>query len=315
MAALLRNRRYDNDMYIAPVLITVYDRLQHFQGCVESLRRNVYAENTDLFIAIDYPRDDKAVTSNMAIKEYCKTISGFKHVTIYARDRNYGSRENGLLAKKEILSYYDSIIITEDDNLFSRYFLKFINEGLSKYHYNESILAICGYQFPKVENQCRSDIMMIHGFSPWGYGIWKDRISKIEYEIKDYYKIFIDKNYYCRFIQLMGGKFFTSLLIANIRNEVYGDISVNYSIYKNNLQCVFPKKTLVLNKGQDGSGLHSSRNSYFDKQFIDNQFDPSGDARFESRCQEMFAREMKYPMYKQLYYYFLYKSIARIMNR
>jgi len=301
-------------MQFAPILVTVYNRVLHFKNCIESLKKNIYADQTHLFIAIDYPKNESDREANLKIKEYCDNISGFKDVTLYIRDRNYGARKNGLIAKNEILSYYDSIIISEDDNIFSKYFLKFINQNLITYKENDEILAICGYQFPKVENRSNSNIIMLQGFSPWGYGIWKDRVGKIEYKINDFYTIFLNKQFYKEFIKEMGGKYFTSLLISNIKDEIYGDIYVNYAIFAKKLKCIFPSRTLVLNKGQDGSGLHSGKNSYFEKQFIDESFDPSGDAIYDPRCQKLFVKEMKYPLYKEVYYYLLYRSISRIKN-
>jgi len=290
---------------VAPILVTVYNRVSHFRNCIESLRKNIYADQTHLFIAIDYPKTEKDSEANLQIRQYCDRISGFKDITLYVRDRNYGARENGLEAKNEILSYYDSIILTEDDNYFSKYFLKFINENLFAYRENPNVLAVCGYQFPRIEKRSSSNVIMLQGFSPWGYGIWKDRVSRIQYKIDDFYTIFLNKQFYRKFIKVMGGKFFTSLLISNIKDEIYGDIYVNYAIFANEFKCVFPSRTLVLNKGQDGSGLHSGKTLYFEKQFIDDSFDPSGGAIYDPRWQKLFAKEMKYPFHKEVYYYLL----------
>lgn len=58
---------------LAPVLISVYNRINHFHNCIESLSKNKFADKTILFVAIDAPYRDEVIAG---VKVYQKI--GFK---------------------------------------------------------------------------------------------------------------------------------------------------------------------------------------------------------------------------------------------
>jgi hypothetical protein len=296
----------------APILITVYNRYSHFVNCIESLKNNLDSDKTEIFIAIDYPINKNEIDIHNKIINYSKNIKGFKNVNLFIREKNYGALLNSNLAKNEILKSYDRLIFTEDDNVFSPYFIKYMNENLELYKDDSNIIAVCGYQYPKVENKSSTDILMQYSFSAWGYGIWKNRISNIDYDIKDFFQYFKDPYNLYKFYSKMGNKIFIGLLISKIRNERYGDLYINYYLFKNNKKCICPNKTLVLNKGQDGTGLHSSKNTYFDKQILDEKYFPKGKAVYSNKAQKYYAKEMRECNLKFILYYILYLAIAKI---
>ena len=45
----------------APVLVTVYDRPNHFKQCIESLLKNPGVSETTLFISSDGPKDSLSI--------------------------------------------------------------------------------------------------------------------------------------------------------------------------------------------------------------------------------------------------------------
>ena len=94
-------------MVIAPILVTVYNRTNHFKKCIESLKRCNLASKSHLFIAIDAPYRDLDIADNKEILKYSKNITGFKQITLFIRPKNYGTNKNGDLAREEIFSNYD----------------------------------------------------------------------------------------------------------------------------------------------------------------------------------------------------------------
>ena len=91
----------------APIVIPTLCRNEHFMRCVESLSRCSLADQTELFIGLDYPPSDKYRPGYEAICEFIPTITGFGKVTIIKRDKNYGAVENmnDLVKNSNIILY------------------------------------------------------------------------------------------------------------------------------------------------------------------------------------------------------------------
>ena len=54
----------------APVLITTLNRYEHFVRCLESLERCTGSENTEVYVALDYPPSEKYKGGWVKISSY-----------------------------------------------------------------------------------------------------------------------------------------------------------------------------------------------------------------------------------------------------
>lgn len=169
-------------MEYAPVLIPTLCRYEHFRRCVESLSECTGAESTEVYIALDFPAKGAHEEGYRQISRYLDN-SGigqkFKAFHIIKRGRNYGMGISGNFyqARVDLFKYYDKLICSEDDNVFSPNFLMYINKGLDLFEDDMSVLAINGYCHPyrfkfADNNHFRHNV----DFSAWGYGIWKNRM-------------------------------------------------------------------------------------------------------------------------------------------
>lgn len=85
--------------FYAPVIIVTLDRVEHFKRCLESLEECTGAENTDVYVALDYPPSEKYIAgwekNNVYISEK-ETNHHFKSFHVLRRERNYGiCKKNG----------------------------------------------------------------------------------------------------------------------------------------------------------------------------------------------------------------------------
>ena len=69
----------------APVLIITLDRFEKLKLCLESLATNQFANQTDLYIALDYPSKPEHFEGYNKIVSLVDTLSGFKTVNIIKR--------------------------------------------------------------------------------------------------------------------------------------------------------------------------------------------------------------------------------------
>lgn len=249
----------------APVVIHTYTRLEHLKKTIEALLLNDLAPSTDLFIASDAPRDPKDEGDVLVLRKYIKSIKGFKSINIILRDKNFGLHLNASNAFDEVYKKTDRLITIEDDTIVGKGFLRYINEGLTLYRGDESVFAICGYLYKSIHINSSSDAVLLPGFSAWGYGIWRDRF----YGLPNYAEI---SNEFLRspklFIKLMLNRpdlIFGVWSIANGR-LVAADLVYLLVMIKQNKKCLFPKKSLVRNIGNDGTGENCVVDYSYDSQ-------------------------------------------------
>lgn len=241
----------------APIIITTLNRFRHFKLCVESLSRCLGASLSDLFIAIDYPLHESQRDGHERIKEYSKTIQGFKSIRIIQRDINFGAEQNLKCVRELISSSYDRFIYVEDDCEFSPNFLDYINKGLVRYQDDPRIIAVCGdggiFEKPSGYD---ANYLYRKGFSAWGYGTWFDRDYKVDYSVEEL-KCFILNKALSDMLKYYYEYHYYVVLSHIYRNlPLRGDGAVALDMIKNDTYCVYPTVSKVRNHGHDGSGEH-----------------------------------------------------------
>lgn len=260
----------------APVIIPTLNRYEHLRRCIDSLRCNSLAEETEVYISLDYPPSEKYEEGYKRVKEYLATQidHGFKAVYIFYQDKNLGPSENAYFLRREVYKKYDKYIFTEDDNEFAPNFLQYLNEGLEIFKDDTEVLAICGYRNEKAW-ECRdANVMKVCVFHAWGYATWKHKIEKCHNWIcrKNFVELLRDRKF-CNYLYSVKYKSyytFIQALLANPDDEsnVYindkGDIEeIDYTVgiymIAFNMCCILPEETKVRNWGYDGSGVNCGR--------------------------------------------------------
>ena len=78
-------------MKLALIALFVYNRPWHTKKTIEALQKNTLAPDSDLIIFSDGPKefpDSQGKVS--AVREYLKTINGFRSIKIIEREKNIG---------------------------------------------------------------------------------------------------------------------------------------------------------------------------------------------------------------------------------
>jgi len=249
-------------MTCAPVLIITLNRCEKFKNCVESLKMNLLADHTDLFIALDFPAASDQIEGYNKTIEFLKTLSGFKSINIIKRERNFGIVQNYLSAKELLFRTYDRVIFSEDDNVFSSDFLNFMNKCLVQYEKNKSIFTISGFNYPvQISKDYSEPVYKWMGHSAWGFGIWKDRWVQIDWNpdviFDDVTKFLRDISDVYRF-QEVANHYLPAMLNMVINKKISGDGYICLHQFRNNLYSIFPTISRVRNYGHDGTGRSKS---------------------------------------------------------
>lgn len=256
-------------MVIAPVLISVLDRDNHFKNCVESLSQNIFANETHLFIALDAPFAERHKKGHQKVLEFIPQIIGFKEVTLFQREKNMGSSPNQFLAMEDIFKQYDRLIFTEDDNEFSPNFLDFVNQGLELFKDREDIFSISGHNYLiDIPKSYPSNYYIWTGFDAWGVGIWKEKWNQVDFSVEGNKtdKLSLNK---IRKLNSIAGHYVSALFNLEKSNIIHDDFAVCLHLIENNMVSVFPTVSKVKNNGLDGSGENGGINDSYSNQVID----------------------------------------------
>ena len=225
---------------LAPIILFVYNRPEHIRRTAEYLLKNRLAESSKLFIFSDGPKNEKDEQKIAEVRRYLKSIRGFKEIKITEREKNLGLANSVISGVNQIFESYKKVIVLEDDIISSPSFLKYMNDALDFYKKDEKIFSISGYSYPiEIPDSYKNDIFISCRTSSWGWGTWKDRWEKVDWEVKDFDSFVRDKNAQSLFNQ--AGDDVTPMLKAQMWGKIDSwAIIWAYTHFKHNAFCLLP---------------------------------------------------------------------------
>lgn len=269
-------------MIYAPVLIPTMSRSNHLKRLIKSLQGNVWAKNTELYIGVDYPSENRYVKGHAEICEYLKRgIEGFKKVNIYYHKENLGESKNVAFLKTQIRVNYDRFIFTEDDNEFSPNFLEYINKGMEKYHNDENVVGICGHAYDINWELPEDTLLKVScAYDGWGIGRWfsKDEKMYSQITLDNLERIMKNKSRAMNIRRRSPLIFYFAVQAVvkhsgdmfNGTNQLRAiDTTVSLFMMDRGYMTINPVLSKVRNWGDDGSGVHGGISNQGYLQVID----------------------------------------------
>jgi hypothetical protein len=240
----------------APIAYFVYNRPDKTKLSIDALSSNYLAKDSDIYIFSDGAKDDDADKKKVEeVRELIKYVKNFKNIFVINREKNIGLYENFTQGITQICNKFGKVIVVEDDNLVSKYFLNYINDGLNIYENETKVCAINGWFFPEENNLEKT--FFIKGGDTWGWGTWKRAWIKFNpdtnYLIKELKKRKLEREFNLN-------NSFNFFKMLQKRHEGLNDshtIIWKASTFLEGMLSLHPSKSLVKNFGFDGSGTHS----------------------------------------------------------
>jgi hypothetical protein len=251
----------DPTIKLAPIVLFVYNRPWHTLQTVEALQKNNLADQSDLIIYSDASKNDQSRFQVQEVRDYLKTIIGFKSVRIIERDNNWGLASSVIDGVSKIVNQYGKVIVLEDDLVTSPYFLTFMNDSLNIYEFDEQVASIHGYIYPIT---CLPPQFFIKGADCWGWATWSRAWDKFEPDggklLNELRSNKLEKE--CDFNNSYG---FTQMLKDQIngKNDSWA-IRWYVSTFLLDMLTLYPGKSYVRNIGNDDSGTHCGTSEAFD---------------------------------------------------
>lgn len=279
-------------MELAPILLFTYNRPEHTRNTIEALQKNLLAADSDLYIFSDAPKTPEAAGQVRTVRDYCKTISGFKSVQIIERQQNFGLGKNIIDGVKRIIDQRGRVIVLEDDLLTSPYFLQFINQGLNLYEHDREVASIHGYLYPVKSSM--PETFFIRNADCLGWGTWRRAWDIFQPDGNILLEHLTGSGQIKTFD--FGGVYpFTQMLRDQIagKNSSWA-IRWYASAFLNNMYTLYPGRSLVYHAGNDGTGENSGFDSLLNVELSQKQVAVSRiDIRQDPIAYDAFAKFYK----------------------
>jgi hypothetical protein len=242
-------------METAPIILFVYNRLDTLIRCVRSLQQNPLAAASDLFIFSDHPRTEKDAYAVAAVREYIRTITGFRKVNLREAPQNMGLARSVIKGVTTIVSQYGRAIVVEDDLICSTNFLSFMNQALEYYRNDKRIFSVGGYTKPMKHLDRQSVYFTLRG-SSWGWGTWSDRWNAVDWTVADYAAFSKDAAARRRFNRM--GSDLSQMLDRQMAGKINSwAIIWVYHQFKRGQYTVFPAVSKICNEGFSAAATHT----------------------------------------------------------
>ena len=250
----------------APVVLFVYNRPWHTRQTVEALQKNELAKESDLFIFSDAPKTPEIAPAVQEVREYIKSIRGFKSVSIVERKENLGLANSIIDGVTMICGECGRVIVLEDDLVTAPYFLRYMNDALDLYEHEENVISVHGYIYPVMEDL--PETFFLRGADCWGWATWLRGWELFEPDGKKLLQSLKNKHLESEFN--FGGSYdYLGMLISQVKggNDSWA-IRWYASAFLKNKLTLYSGRSLVLNIGNDNSGTHCGATEIFSGDII-----------------------------------------------
>ena len=241
-------------MSYAPILLFVYNRPEHTRRCIESLLKNSLASESNLFIYADGAKDSTQQEAVNEVRNYIRSIQGFKQITLMERSENWGLARNIINGVTTQVNRYGKVIVLEDDLVVAPYFLQFMNEALEVYKDEPKVGHIQACDF--TQDTTLPDTFLIKWTGSWGWATW-DRAWKHFNPNGNELLQELEERKLTRIFDFNGKYGFTRMLRRQIegKNNSWA-IRWNASLFLKDILSLNVGRSLVQNEGFDGSGTN-----------------------------------------------------------
>lgn len=241
-------------MTLAPILLFVYNRPDHVRRAITSLLTNAEAAESHLYVYSDAARrrEDELLVDE--VRNYVRSISGFKSVSVVERSENWGLARNVIDGVTTIVGREGRVIVLEDDLVVAPHFLQFMNEALEAYKDEPRVGHIQACDF--TQDPTLPLTFLIKWTGSWGWGTWERAWQHFNPDGADLLRQLEERHLTRRFD--FNGKYgFTRMLRRQIagKNNSWA-IRWNASLFLSDILSLNVGRSLVANEGFDGSGTN-----------------------------------------------------------
>lgn len=262
-------------MMLAPIVIFIYNRAEEFRNCLLSLTENSEFTESNLIIFADGAKPNATETDLENIQKTRNVLNErewSKNIQLFVRQSNMGLSESIIQGVKQVLAVYNCVIVLEDDLLCGRFFLKYMNDALQKYEFNDNIAQVSGFMYP-LNIKPKNESFFMPLTTTLGWGTWKRVWDNIDFYPTDIHLLHENKKLRKRF-DLDGHYPYYKMLCNQLNNSKYGSwgILFYWDVFKAGRFTVHPDYSLVQHRDKKMLGTHSANYNFLDHKNWDNNY-------------------------------------------
>lgn len=231
-----------------------------------ALAANDLAQESDLIVFSDGPKDDRDWDRVAEVRRYLGNIEGFHRLEVIERPENLGLAGSIITGVTEVVEAHGRLIVLEDDLVTSPYFLRYMNEALDFYEDQEQVVSISGYVYPVAG---LPETFFLLGADCWGWATWQRGWRIFE---ADGQKLLdrLRRENLTEVFDFDGAFAYTRMLTEQIqgKNSSWA-IRWYASAFLARRLTLYPGRSLVHHIGGDGSGTHCGSTSRLDVELAD----------------------------------------------
>jgi hypothetical protein len=241
---------------LAPIVLFTYNRPWHTRKTLEALSENILAEQSDLIVYSDGPKENETNENIKKIEEVRSIIlekQWCKNVKLISSGKNKGLARSIIEGVTTIVNQYGKIIVLEDDIITSSKFLVFINSALDHFANIKEVACISGYTFP-VKND-KENFYFLKSGACWGWGTWARGWEILEQDVSKLIMGLKSQNF---IFDLDFNNSYPYFEILEKELRAYKSWAIRWyaSIYLANKLTLYSPISLTQNIGFDGSGTN-----------------------------------------------------------
>ena len=252
----------------APVVLFAFNRPSHLERTLEALASNDLAADTHLHIHIDGPRSANDIPSIVGCAKIAARPWKFATVKTQVRDSNQGLAASIISGVTAMLEQYGRVIVVEDDLVTSRYFLQYMNDGLTTYADEQRVASIHGWCFPHAV-QDPPETFFLRGADCWGWATWQRAWNYFEPDSGILLKRLADAGLNSAFDVGDSYPYVRMLQDQHAGRVNSWAIRWHAATFLENMYTLNPGRSLVHNIGIDGSGTHCGTTHMLDVALAD----------------------------------------------
>lgn len=248
----------------APILLFVYNRPEHLKQLIASLQANAEAAQSMLFIYTDAARNKADEEQVNKVREVIRHIDGFASIEVIERATNWGLARNIIGGVTEQIRHYGRVIVLEDDLVVAPYFLRFMNDALEVYKDEPQVGHIQACDF--TQDASLPDTFLIKFTGSWGWATWERAWQHFNPDGQALLNELESRRLTRRF-DFNGNYHFTRMLCRQVegKNNSWA-IRWNASLFLKDILSLNVGRSLVQNRGFDGSGTHCGGGNLYGSQ-------------------------------------------------
>lgn len=152
-----------------PVILFAYNRPEHLQRTVNSLRSN---EIPLLYAFSDGPRTPKEVESVCQVREVLRSID-WCDLVLCEREENLGLGKSILRGVNQVFGRHDAVIVFEDDLICVPGTYQYLCAALNHYRDDSRVMSVTGWTHPRATpSTVREDPYFDGRSESWVWGTW-----------------------------------------------------------------------------------------------------------------------------------------------